>query len=331
MCVDDEHAPGSLARAARSQAAGPFRSFPAMRVWITGGSGFVGARLAARLRADGEEVFTSDMDVDVSDATAVAHKVRELAPDAIVHLAAITFVPAAAADPLGAFRVNYLGTHSVLEALRTVAPSARALLVSSSVIYGSVEPGQQPFTEASALSPQGAYATTKAAADMLGAHYAGLGLDVLRVRPFNHTGPGRPVSFVESSFARQLAEMERGEREPVMQVGNLDAVRDFLHVDDVVDAYARLLRPEVPAGTYNIASGAGTRIGDLLDTLVARSSAKPTIEVDPALWREAGANVGDASLLHETTGWSPRHALGDTLGALLEDWRTRTRPQRGTP
>ena len=141
--------------------------------------------------------------------------------------------------------------------------------------------------------------------DRLGAVYAARGVDVVRVRPFNHTGAGRPPTFVESSFARQLASIERGEQEPLLGVGNLDAVRDFLHVEDVVDAYVRLLDPSVPAGVYNVASGHGVSIAELLEMLLSVSTARPRIELDPARFRPTDASVGDAGRLQAATGWKP--------------------------
>ena len=294
-----------------------------MRVWITGGAGFVGRRLAQRLGADGIEVDGTDEEVDVTSLELVRELLAERRPDAIVHLAGITFVPDAARDPLLTWRVNYAGTRIVLEATRLEIPSARVLVVSSSMVYGTSEAGAPPFDESSPLCPSGPYATTKTAADLIAGSYAEAGLDVARVRPFNHTGPGRPAHFVESSFARQIVAMERGELEPVMRVGNLESTRDFLHVDDVVDAYARLLEPGAPAGVFNVSSGRATRIQQLLDTLLTHAEVRPAIEPDPERWRPTDANVGSAAKLAKATGWSPRIALDETLGQLLADWRER--------
>ena len=144
---------------------------------------------------------------------------------------------------------------------------------------------------------------------------------MVRVRPFNHTGPGRPDRFVESSFARQIAEIEAGLRPPKMAVGNLDAVRDFLDVEDVLDAYVRLLDPEVPAGVYNVASGKGTSIRDLLDLLLAETSIRPEVKVDQARWRPADSSVGSAERLEKATGWAPTIPLRETLRRLLDGWR----------
>ena len=292
-----------------------------MRVFVTGVAGFVGQRLEARLQAAGVEVIGTDLELDVGDAGRVAAAVSAARPDAIVHLAAISFVPEAARNPQVVYRVNFLGAHSVLEAARKASPGVRVLLVGSGYVYGAAEPGAPPFAESSPLRPESPYAWSKAAADLLGGVYASRGVDVVRVRPFNHTGPGRPDHFVESSFARQIAEIEAGQRPPKMAVGNLDAVRDFLDLEDVLDAYVRLLDPEVPAGVYNVASGRSTSIRDLLDLLLAESSVRPEVTVDQARWRPADSSVGSAERLAKVAGWAPTIPLRKTLKGLLDGWR----------
>ncbi len=292
-----------------------------MRVFVTGAAGFVGSRLVARLRARGDAVEATDRELDVTRPDAVGAALAGFRPDAVAHLAALSFVPDSWSAPEAAFRVNFLGGRSVLDAAAAAAPAARVLLVGSGAVYGSAAPGTPPFDESAPLRPASPYAWSKAAADRLGALRAARGLDVVRARPFNHTGPGRPDAFVESSFARQLAELEAGRGDGRVAVGNLDAVRDFLDVDDVVDAYLRLLDPTTPAGVYNVASGRGRPIRAVLDGLLALTSQRPAIREDPARWRPADAGVGDASRLREVTGWQPRIAFEDTLSRLLDHWR----------
>ena len=178
-----------------------------MRVFVTGVAGFVGQRLEARLQAAGAQVIGTDLELDVGDADRVAEAVTEARPDAIVHLAAISFVPEAESNPQAVYRANFLGAHSILEAAQKISPDVRVLLVGSGYVYGAADPGAPPFDESSPLRPDSHYAWSKAAADLLGGFYEGRGVDVVRVRPFNHTGPGRPDRFVESSFARQIAEI----------------------------------------------------------------------------------------------------------------------------
>jgi GDP-4-dehydro-6-deoxy-D-mannose reductase len=150
------------------------------------------------------------------------------------------------------------------------------------------------------------------------------GLDVVIARPFNHTGPGRPPIYAESSFAEQLARIERGLQAPVLRVGNLDAERDFCDVRDVVAAHVALLERGERGAAYNVSSGQACRIGALLDLLIASARVKPRIEVDPERWRAlpegASSLSGDASRLR-ALGWRPAYALRDTLEALLDFWR----------
>ena len=297
-----------------------------MRVLVTGAAGFVGGHLIPRLEAEGASVEATDREVDVSDAGAVEELVARVAPDAVIHLAAQSSIAASWREPALTFRVNFLGARCVLAALERRAPSARLLLVGSGDQYGTAKPGAPAFRESDPLRPPSPYSRTKAAADLLGADFARRGLDVVRVRAFNHAGPGQSDAFVLSSFARQTAEMESGLREPLLRVGNLDSVRDFLDIADVVDAYVRLLDPTAaPAGVYNVASGVGGRIGDLLDALLSHARVRPRVEVDPERVRPTDLSVGDASRLREATGWAPRVPFERTIESALSDWRARLR------
>lgn len=293
-----------------------------MRVWVSGATGFVGAWLLPRLARDAHEVIAADRKIDVCDAASLDAAIASARPEAIVHLAARASVADSFADPAGAARVNYLGTLNLLRAVAAHSPQARVLLISSGEVYGG-SANAEPIAEERPLAPASPYARSKAAADRLGAAFARDGLDVVRARPWNHTGPGQTDAYVASSFARQLAEMALGQREPVLHVGNLAAVRDFLDVADVVDAYARLLDPRVPAGAYNVATGVATPIARLLESLVAHAKLQPAIEIDPERVRADRASVGDATKLRDATGWSPQIPLDDTLARLYDDWRMR--------
>jgi GDP-4-dehydro-6-deoxy-D-mannose reductase len=297
-----------------------------VRVLVTGAGGFVGRRLLPRLAAAGHEAVPLERRVDVVDAAALGEAVARAAPEGVVHLAAISFVPDSVRDPARAFRVNFLGTRNLLEAVRARAPRARVLVVSTSHVYGTAEPGAPPFCERAPLRPGSPYARAKAAADLLARSYAERGLDVVRLRPFNHTGAGRPELFVESSLARQLAEIAAGRRPPRLAVGNLDAVRDFLDVDDVIAAYLLLLDPARPAGLYNVASGVGRSVREVLEALVDLAGlrtrrAELELDEEPGRWRPTDRAVGDASRLRAATGWAPRVPFEATLRALLEAWR----------
>ena len=288
-------------------------SLPRVRVLVTGAAGFVGQRLLAELAAQGHESRGTDVECDIRDPTAVAQSVRETAPQALIHLAGLTSVPASHSAAEDTFSVNYLGARSVLEAVRHEAPRCRVLLVGSGEVYGNRAPNGEPFREEAAFATGSPYANSKACADRLGAAYRELGLDVVRVRPFNHTGPGQDERFVIPSFARQLAEIASGGKQAILRTGNLDCVRDFLDVDDVVAAYLGLLVPDAGAGPFNVASGVGQRIGALLDTLCAIAGLEPAIELDPARFRPTDHSVGDATALREATGWRPEADLTNTL------------------
>jgi GDP-4-dehydro-6-deoxy-D-mannose reductase len=288
-----------------------------VRIWITGAAGFVGRLLSARLSSAGHTVIGVDREVEITDAPGVARSLASARADAIVHLAAMSSQVDALREPTPAARVNYWGTRAVLEAARRETPRARVLLVTSGAVYGNRAAGAAPFRESDPLAPNSPYARSKACADLLGERYAERGLDVVRVRPFNHTGPGQTPDFVAPSFARQIAAIAAGRSAPRIAVGNLDSVRDFLDVDDVLDAYQRLLDPRVPAGAYNVASGVGRRIRDLLDGLIELAGTRCEIAVDPARVRPTDAAVGDASRLRAATGWEPRVPWTETLRGLL--------------
>jgi GDP-4-dehydro-6-deoxy-D-mannose reductase len=295
-----------------------------LRVLVTGAQGFVGGRLVPRLVAAGHTPIGVDREVDVGDPGAIAGTVRSAAPDAVIHLAALSFVPDSFRDPLANFRVNFLGVRHLLDAAAAHAPGSRVVVVSTGNVYGVATPPAAPFDESAPLRPGSPYARAKAAADLLARGYARRGLDVVRVRPFNHTGRGRPESFVESSLAKQIVEIALGRRRPRIEVGNLDAVRDFLDVEDVVAAYLGLLDRSVPPGVYNVASGVGRSVREVLGSLLALvgvAESKVEITVETSRWRPTDHAVGDAGRLRAATGWAPRVSFTDTLRALVEGWR----------
>ena len=293
-----------------------------MRILVTGAGGLVGRQLLPRLEVDGHETVGCDLEVDVADLAAIGGLVARVRPDAIVHLAAISATRNPEDDPAEIFRINYGGVGCVLEAMRAYAPQARLLLVSSGLIYGTGLAEGEAFDEEVPLHPSGAYGWSKAAGDRLAAFHAEEhGLDVVRARPFNHTGPGRRDDFVEAKLARQLAAIEQGLQEPVIEAWNVEGTRDFLDVEDVIDAYARLLSPAVPAGVYNIASGCGVRIREIFERLLAHSTASADLVVPADAQDPSDRSIGSADRLRTTTGWVPRRNLDDTLGRLLESWR----------
>lgn len=294
-----------------------------VRALVTGAGGFVGGHLLPALEAAGYTVTATDRELDVSNAAVVESCVARVEPDLIVHLAAVSSVPESRAEPELTYRVNFLGTRSVLEACARRAPEARVLLAGSGDQYGTAEPGSRPFRESDPMRPRSPYARTKAAADLLGESYAAKGLAVVRGRAFNHSGPGQDERFVLPSFARQAVEIAAGRREPVMHVGNLESCRDFLDVNDVVAAYLALAAPAVPSGAYNIASGEPRPVGDALETLLRLSGAEARVEIDPERMRPSDFSAGDASNLRNTTGWTPRVSFEEALARLVTDCRQR--------
>ena len=295
-----------------------------MRVWLSGASGFVGRFCTARLRESGLCVIAPERSrVDVTCPETVAADLAASRPDAILHLAGLASVPASYSDPAGVARTNYLGTAVLLRAASREVPKARILLVSSGEIYGGCREDATPLDESAPLRPRSPYARSKAAADLLGRQYATRGFAVLRARAFNHIGPGQSAAFAAADFAKQIAEIECGLRPPRLRVGNLAAVRDFLDVRDVAEAYRALLTGEAPPGAYNVCSGTGVSLRELLDQLLVDSEVDPAIDVDAGRWRPSSASVGSPARLRRHTPWSPAIPLARTLRDVLEDWRRR--------
>ena len=294
-----------------------------MRVLVTGAGGFVGRRLVAALAARGDAVLAHDRELDVTDAARVREAVAKLRPDAIAHLAAIASVAECAREPVRAFRVNVLGTRALLEAALRESPRARVLLVSTAAIYGSAPLGSAGFDESAGLRPGSDYARTKASADLLAADYAERGLAVVRARPFNHTGAGRPESYVEARLARDVAEIAASRREPRLELPNPTSQRDFLHVDDVIDAYLALLGPDVAPGAYNVASGEAVTMRELARRLCSLAAVNATLAETSDPLRPPDATLGVSHKLRAATGWRPRRTLDDALRELLAEQRLR--------
>jgi GDP-4-dehydro-6-deoxy-D-mannose reductase len=293
-----------------------------VRALVTGGNGFVGRWLAAHLREQGDDVVTVDHEVDVTDPDAVRSAVVSHAPEAVYHLAALTHVGASWNDPGAVFKVNALGTLYVLEAARACPEPPRVLLVSSAEVYGMVPAEQMPITEDVPLAPVTPYAASKVSAEYLGvqAHLA-YGLPVIRVRPFNHVGPGQGPGFVVPSLAERIVSARRtGAR--TMGVGNLSAQRDMTDVRDVVRAYRLLVEHGVAGEAYNVCSGTAVSIRSLADRMLALAGAELELVTDPELARPVDVPVvrGDASKLKAATGWQPAIELDRTLQDVLEQW-----------
>lgn len=312
------------------------------RVLVTGAAGFAGRHLVRELLAAGHAVATTDAapadapaaaglpayaPADLRDAAALRALVRAARPDAAVHLAAVSFVPDGDRDPSLLLSVNIAGTRNLAEALLAERPGARLLFVSSAQVYGTAPaPGGAPapaFTEESPLLPLSLYAVTKAACeDLLRGLAAARGLDVVVARPGNHTGPGQSPKFVAVSFARQVLAAARGEASEI-RVGNLDSLRDFSDVRDVVRAYRLLLERGRSGAAYNVTSGTVVRIGALLERLQALAGTAAPAVVDPALYRPTDACQNlRADRLRAETGWAPARSLDETLRDILSSLST---------
>lgn len=295
-----------------------------MRVFLTGASGFVGQRFMPRLEALGHDAIGAGDNLDIRDLSPLEAELVRVAPDAIVHLAAQSSVAASWRDPVDSFQINYLGTRNLLDIVERRMPDVRVLLVGTADGYTTTWADAPAYTEVTPLRPASPYARTKVACELLGALAAERGLNIMRTRSFNHTGAGQADVFVASSFARQIAEIANGIREPRMAVGNLDSVRDFLDVEDVISAYILLLDPGIEPDVFNVASGVPVKIATLLETLTELANVEPEVSINPEYFRPTDQLVGDSSRLQNATGWRPKISLRETLGALLGDWRRQT-------
>ncbi len=327
-----------------------------MRFLIIGIGGFVGPHLARALLDAGHDVAgfvrrPGDARVletlhaefpalfpgaavyagDVLDPRAVRAALAATGPDGLFHLAAVSYGPAAAADPLAAHRTNFFGALNVLTAVGTVVPGCRVLMAGSGDAYGAAGDAHAEVAETVAFAPISAYGVSKAAADLAAFQWGWAGGNVVRARPFNHTGPGQRPEFVCADFARQVARIEAGLQAPVLEVGNLDVERDFSDVRDIVRGYIALWEGGARGEAYNLCSGRGTRIGALVDGLCRR--ARRSIDVRVAAERrrpnEVRRLVGSHAKATAATGWAPALSLDQTLDDVLAYWRAQITVARG--
>jgi GDP-4-dehydro-6-deoxy-D-mannose reductase len=323
-----------------------------LRILVTGVAGFVGRHLLGHLAdAGGHEIHGIDhapldaivepealrsglasyRPLDITDAAAMEVWVREGRPDAIAHLAAQASGADSLERPAATYRVNALGALNVLESARVLGSKAVILIVGSADIYGS-GPAEARIREDAPIRPRNPYAVSKAAQDSLGEVYAATyGLRVIRTRTFTHTGPGQRPRFALAGFADQLARIDAGLAEPELRVGNLDTVREYGDVRDVVRAYRLLIERGEAGEAYNVGTGRGYVLRELLDRLIGISRVRAKVVTDPARLRARDVDhlVGDPGKLEARTGWTPAYSIDQTLADLFRDARERVRREAG--
>jgi len=315
-----------------------------MRALITGITGFAGSHLAEYILAEqpGVEVFgtfrwRSRMDnvehldgrirlveADLRDYTSM-HRALEISrPDVVFHLAAQSFVPSSWNAPSDTMVTNVTGQTNLFEAIRALKLDPVVQIACSSEQYGLVHPEETPIKETNPLRPLSPYAVSKVAQDYLGYQYfQSYGLKAVRTRGFNHTGPRRGQVFVTSNFCSQVAAIELGLQEPVIHVGNMEAIRDFTDVRDMVRAYWLAVTRATPGEVYNIATGRGIHIREMLELVLSFSRVEVRTEVDPTRLRPSDVEIliGDSSKFRADTGWEPRIPFEQTVRDLLDYWR----------
>lgn len=295
-------------------------------ILVTGATGFVGRHLIPALAAAYPEAAILTPALDVRNAAEVDAFVRAKLPDVLIHLAAVSAIAVAQQTPDLAWQVNLRGTMNLAWALMRHAPDCQMLFISSADAYGGSFRAGLELNEDAPLAPMNVYAETKAVADLALGGMAAQGLSVVRLRPFNHTGPGQSSGFVVAAFARQIARIAAGIQKPVVQVGNIETWRDFLDVRDVCAAYVACIarRDSLPPGTIlNLASGRARRIGDILTDLAALAGVAVEIQVDASRIRNTDIRMacGNAEHARNLLGWMPVISWEKTLRDVLNDCR----------
>lgn len=307
---------------------------------IIGAAGFVGNYLIDHIqknciwsiavtKMEQETILCENVDVynlNILDKTAVEELLKSIRPDYIFHLAAQSSVALSWKNPDMTVDVNIKGTLYVLDAVRSLDYKPRVLLIGSGEEYGHVRPDEIPIVEDNVSRPGNLYAATKACQNMVGKIYAdAYKMDIMSVRAFNHLGPNQAPLFAAADFCKQVAEIEAGKHEPILKVGNLNAIRDFTDVRDVVRAYVMLMEKGTAGETYNVGSGNAIKISDLLDRIISMSDAEIRVEVDPDKLRPVDVPIieADVSKIYQCCGWKKEIPLETTLKETLEYWRSK--------
>jgi GDP-4-dehydro-6-deoxy-D-mannose reductase len=314
-----------------------------MRALITGVTGFTGSHLAEYLIREGHEAigtvrgrnrqteFIEDikhnialLECDLTDTNSVSQTLDEASPDVIFHLAAQSFVPTSWRAPQETINTNVIGTLNILESIRRSKSNPVIQIAGSSEEYGLVLPEETPIKETNQLRPLSPYAVSKVAQDLLGYQYhKSYGMNVVRTRAFNIVGPRSAGKIVTAAFAKQITEIEKGLKEPVINVGNLDSFRDFTDVRDIVRAYVLAIEKCDYGEAYNICSGKTWKIRDVLDMLISMSTRTIEIREDPVRMRPSDVQIllGDCTKFMNKTGWKPQIPFEQTLQDVMNYWK----------
>lgn len=306
---------------------------------VIGAAGFVGKYLIKEMEENRIEPYATKLpherldetnaqvyNLDIMDKEAIVALLLEIRPDYIFHLAAQSSVGLAWKNPILTVDVNIKGSINVMDAVRELFYKPRILLIGSGEEYGHIQPEDSPIKETNLLRPGNIYAATKACQNMIGSIYSkAYDMELMMVRAFNHIGPGQMPMFVVSDFCKQVAEIEKGLREPVMKVGNLAAKRDFTDVRDVVKAYVALIQKGESGETYNVGSGNAKEIRQILDLIISMSDKEIRVEIDPNKIRPVDVPIIEADItkLNELTGWKPEISLEQTVRETLDYWRAK--------
>lgn len=314
------------------------------RVLITGITGFAGSHMAefllkkkfdiygvCRWRSNRDNILHLNkrlklIEADLLDPHSLDALMLETRPDYIFHLAAQSFVPASWTSPAVTLETNVVGTANLFESVRRAQIDPVILIACSSEEYGLVKKDEVPIKETNPLRPLSPYGVSKVAMDYLGYQYfKSYGMRIVRTRAFNHTGPRRGEVFVNSTFAKQIAEIEKRKRKPIIKVGNLEAQRDFTDVRDIVKGYYLAVLKGEPGEVYNICSGKAWKIKDCLELLLGMTKVKVRVGKDPARMRPSDIPIllGDNRKFVKKTGWKPKIPFKRTLKDLLNYWRKR--------
>ena len=308
-----------------------------MKALVIGGAGFVGAYLIRELSSAGMEVHATCLPfenivencgvhvLDIMNKDDILQLVNELCPDVIYHLAAQSSVAISWKRPQITAEVNIVGSINVFEAVREAdREDIRLIVIGTGEEYGFIRKDACPLKEEESLNPGNIYAATKACQEMISKIYVrAYNMDIVMVRAFNHSGPGQSSLFVISDFCKQIADIEKGEKDPVMKVGNLSAMRDFTDVRDVVKAYRLLAEKGVSGRVYNIGRGKAVDIQYILDTALSFSTAEIHITQDPARMRASDIPIiePDVTRIYEDTGWKADISMEQTIRDTLDFWR----------